>query len=116
MSLPAQPLAEDFAVSPQLGPEAMAEVAAAGFKSVICNRPDFEGGPEQPTAEAVAAAAKAAGLAWAYLPVNGGFQTEEEARQMAHLLETLPKPVLAYCRSGARSGRLYALAQSLNEG
>ena len=50
MSAPIKPLTENFAVAPQLGPDDMADVAAAGYKSVIINRPDFEGGPDQPTA------------------------------------------------------------------
>lgn len=115
MSVPMQVLTEHFAVAPQLGPEAMAEVAAAGFKSVICNRPDFEHGPDQPTAASVEAAAKAAGLAWAFLPVRSGAMTADDVRAMAGLLKDLPQPVLAYCRSGARCTQLFSLAQSLGE-
>ena len=48
----------NFAVAPQLGPDDMADVAAAGYKSVIINRPDFEGGPDQPTAADVSKAAR----------------------------------------------------------
>ena len=62
MTFPYQRLSASIAVAPQLGPEAMAEAAAAGFKSVINNRPDFEGGPDQPTSASVGAAALAAGL------------------------------------------------------
>ena len=47
MSTPINSLTSDFAVAPQLGPDDMAAVAAAGFKSVIINRPDFEDGPNQ---------------------------------------------------------------------
>jgi uncharacterized protein (TIGR01244 family) len=57
------PIAPDVCVAPQLDPAAMAEVARAGFRSVVNNRPDFEGGPGQPTSAAVEAAARAAGLA-----------------------------------------------------
>ena len=53
MSTPINSLTSDFAVAPQLGPDDMAAVAADGFKSVIINRPDFEDGPNQPTAAAV---------------------------------------------------------------
>ena len=62
MSAPIKPLTENFAVAPQLGPDDMADVAAAGYKSVIINRPDFEGGPDQPTAADVPRAAAAAEL------------------------------------------------------
>jgi len=62
MSAPIKPLTQNFAVAPQLGPDDMADVAAAGYKSVIINRPDFEGGPDQPTAADVSRAAQEAGL------------------------------------------------------
>ena len=107
MSLTAQALAADFCVAPQLEPSAMAEAAAAGIRSVINNRPDFEGGDDQPTNAAVEAAAQAAGLNYAFLPVDPGFQTAPEIAEFAKLLATLPGPVLAFCRSGTRSGKLY---------
>jgi uncharacterized protein (TIGR01244 family) len=113
MDLPASRLNDEIAVAPQLTPAAMADAAAAGYRSVVNNRPDFEGGPEQPTSAAMEAAARAAGLEYAYLPVAGGFQTPEQAQAMADLMERLPKPVLAYCRSGARSGKLYQMACAL---
>lgn len=110
-SLPVQAIASDVCVAPQLTPEAMAEAARLGFKSVVNNRPDFEGGPDQPTSADIATAAQAAGLEYRHLPVAGGYQSPEEAAQMAKLLQELPRPVLMFCRSGARSARLYALAQ-----
>jgi uncharacterized protein (TIGR01244 family) len=113
MSLPLQPLTPDVCVAPQLTPEAMAEAAAMGFKSVINNRPDFEHGPDQPTSAEVEAAAKAAGLEYRHLPVAGGYQSPEEIAAFAELLATLPRPLLAFCRSGARSTRLFMQAQQL---
>jgi uncharacterized protein (TIGR01244 family) len=105
-----QQLSVDVCVAGQLDPAAMAWAAEAGFKSVINNRPDFEGGPDQPTNAAVEAAARAAGLAYAYLPVEPAVQTAEEIAAFAALLASLPKPVLAFCRSGARSGKLFRAA------
>jgi uncharacterized protein (TIGR01244 family) len=115
MTLPdyIRPLAPDFAVAPQLGPEQMAEVAAAGYKSVIINRPDFEGGPDQPTAAEVAAAAQAVGLAVEYQPVVGGSMTVGDVARFAELLRELPGPVLAYCRTGTRCTNLYAGAKQM---
>jgi uncharacterized protein (TIGR01244 family) len=111
--LPAQPLNANISVAPQLTPEAMAVAAAAGFRSVINNRPDFEGGPEQPTSAQIEAAALAAGLRYAHLPVSGVYQTPDEIAEFKRLLDELPAPVLAFCRSGARSGKLYAQACQL---
>ena len=97
----------DLALAPQLDPGTMAAVAAAGYRSVINNRPDFEAGPSQPTSAAIEAAARAAGLEYAYLPVHPALQTPEEVERFAELLRTLPAPVLAFCRTGTRSGKLY---------
>ncbi|MFL6660870.1 MAG: TIGR01244 family sulfur transferase [Rhizobacter sp.] len=110
MTITVQPLSPDVSVAPQLSPEAMEPVAQAGYKSVINNRPDFEGGPDQPTNASIEAAAKAAGLAYAFLPVSPGHQTPEEIARFAELLATLPKPVLAFCRTGTRSGKLFRAA------
>lgn len=108
--LPIRPIADDVCVAPQLEPAAMAELARLGFRSVINNRPDFEGGPEQPTHAQMQAAAEAAGLNYRYLPVNGAYQSPEEIAAFGALMAELPRPVLAFCRSGARSTRLYQAA------
>ena len=111
MSAPVvQQLSADVCVAPQLDPAAMAWAAQAGFKSVINNRPDFEGGPDQPTSATMEAAATAAGLRYAYLPVAPAVQTPEEIARFAALLAELPRPVLAFCRTGTRSGKLYHAA------
>ncbi len=112
-TLPVRPIAPDVCVAPQLTPEAMAEAAAAGFKAVVNNRPDHEHGPGQPTSAEIEAAARAAGLAYRHLPVDGAYQSPEEAAAMKQLLAELPRPLLMFCRSGARSTRLYQLAQQV---
>lgn len=112
MSLPIQSIAAEFCVAPQLGPLDMSQVAAAGFKSVINNRPDLEGGPEQPLSAAVEAACRAAGLEYRHLPVSGAFQSPEQIAAFGELLQSLPRPILAFCRSGARSARLYQASQA----
>ncbi|MDE2080352.1 MAG: TIGR01244 family phosphatase [Burkholderiales bacterium] len=112
-TLPARAIAADVCVAPQLTPEAMAEAARAGFRSVVNNRPDFEHGPDQPTSAQIEAAALAAGLQYRHLPVDGGWQSPEEIAAFAALLHELPRPLLAFCRSGARSARLYEAASRL---
>jgi uncharacterized protein (TIGR01244 family) len=110
-SLPIRQVSDDVCVAPQLTPEAMAELARLGFRSVVNNRPDFEHGPDQPTSAAIEAAAREAGLEYRFLPVNGGYQSPEEIATFAKLLADLPKPMLAFCRSGARSTKLFLSAQ-----
>ncbi len=111
--LPIRAVSPDVCVAPQLTPAAMAEAAAMGFRSVVNNRPDFEHGPDQPTSAEIEAAAKAAGLEYRHLPVDGGWQSPEEIAAFAQLLAELPRPLLAFCRSGARSTRLFMAAQAL---
>src|SRR5215218_1683617 len=110
MALNIRQVSSEVAVAPQLGPEAMAEAAAAGFRSVVNNRPDFEGGPTQPTSASIEAAARAAGLEYAWLPVSPSVQTSEDIARFAALLDSMPKPMLAFCRSGTRSGKLVRAA------
>lgn len=110
--LPLRAIAPDVCVAPQLGPDAMAEAARAGFRAVVNNRPDFEEGPHQPTSTAIETAAKAAGLAYRHLPVDSGYQSPAEIAAMAVLLQDLPRPLLMFCRSGARSARLFQAARA----
>lgn len=102
-----------FGTTGQIFKEDIPEIVAAGYKTVIDNRPDFEGGLDQPLHTDIEEAVMSAGLTFAYLPVISGQITQSQVQQMADLLETLPKPILAFCRSGARSTNLYQLALQL---
>ena len=99
-----------LSVSPQILPDDVAAIAAAGFRSVVCNRPDGEGA-DPPAFAAIEAAARAAGLQAACLLVVSGQVKDADAEAFATLFATLPKPVFAYCRSGTRSATLWSLAK-----
>lgn len=103
-------ISEDYSVSGQIQPEDIAAIRDAGFKSVICNRPDDEQ-PGQPAASSIQAAAEAAGLAFRYIPVISGQITVDNVEDQAEALDELEGPVFAYCRSGARCTNLYGLIQ-----
>jgi sulfide:quinone oxidoreductase len=105
------PLTDDLSVSPQLRPEDLPVLAARGFRSVINNRPDGEE-PDQPTSAALAQAAAAAGLAYRHLPVVSGQVQDAEVEAFMKLLDELPAPVLAFCRTGTRSTTLWALGMA----
>ncbi|MGE0502237.1 MAG: TIGR01244 family sulfur transferase [Rhizobiaceae bacterium] len=108
----AKKLHDRFSVSEQIDPRDVAAIAAAGYRSIICNRPDREGWGQPDFAE-IEGAAQAAGLKAAYLPITPGATSEEQVRRFAELIATLPGPVLGYCRSGARAAGLWETAQSL---
>jgi uncharacterized protein (TIGR01244 family) len=107
-------ISDNYSVSGQILPDDIAALKAAGFKSVICNRPDNEQ-PGQPSADTMKAAAEAAGLEFRYIPVISGQITEENVADQALALEDLQGPVFAYCRTGARCTNLYALIQEMGE-
>jgi len=113
MSTPFHPLSATFAVAPQLAPQDMAAVAQAGYRSVIINRPDGEGGEQQPAAKDVMQAAREAGLTAVYQPVISGAMTDADVVRFKQLLDELPAPVLAYCRSGTRCTNLYQASQKV---
>lgn len=111
MSISVAPVAPDVYVAPQLDASMMAAVAQAGFRSVVNNRPDFEAGADQPTNASIETAARAAGLAYVFLPVASMMHSPEQVERMAELIDSLPRPMLLFCRSGARSARLFQAAQ-----
>lgn len=100
---------DEFAVTGQIAAAQVKQIADAGFKSLVCNRPDTEDGAVPH--DEVAQAALEAGLKFKFIPVVSGAITEDDVREMAQALSDLPRPVLAYCRSGARSLNLYGLVQ-----
>ena len=99
-------LDDQFAITGQITPAQVADIAAAGYKSIICARPDDEDAGQPGFAE-IAAAAQAAGLGIAHIPVSG-MLGEGQIIRFHQAWETLPKPMLGYCRSGGRAGSLYA--------
>jgi uncharacterized protein (TIGR01244 family) len=100
-----------FAVCAQLGPADFARAAAAGFATIVNNRPEGED-PGQPPDAQVRAAAGAAGLDYRALPFQG-LPPPGIVAATATLLEEAKRPVLAYCRSGKRSIMAWAMAEAL---
>lgn len=105
-------LSPDFAVSPQLVAADFADVAAQGFKSIIGNRPDGEQPGQLPSSEAEQLA-KANGMEFRHLPLVMPIVLDEATSDATQtLIDSLPKPILAYCRSGTRSAMAWAGALS----
>jgi uncharacterized protein (TIGR01244 family) len=105
-----KPVTADFAVSPQLTIADFGAAAAAGYRTVINNRPDGEQ-PGQVTTAQAEAAAQAAGLAYYAIPISG-MPSPEAVDALSDVMDRQAGPILAYCRSGTRSVTLWALAQA----
>ena len=103
---------DQLSVSPQISLEDLPRAAALGFTLVINNRPDGED-PAQPSSAQVEAAAKAAGLAYAYIPVRGA-PTPDQVTTERSILENHEGPVLAFCRSGTRSIITWSLGEAMD--
>jgi len=102
---------ETMLVSPQIGPDDLAEAAARGVRVVINNRPDDEEAG-QPEGDAIKDAAEAAGLRYVAIPVSHAGFSHAQVDAMVQALEDAEGPVLAYCKSGTRSTYLWALARA----
>jgi uncharacterized protein (TIGR01244 family) len=107
VSVPLNPLCPEFTVCGQIGLSDVAKLAAQGYRSIINNRPDGEGGPDQPTSAQIEAEAKAHGLAYVYFPINNPIEAGVKAQAYQAACASLPHPVVAFCRSGGRAAALF---------
>lgn len=99
-------LTDHIAVSAQITPDDVADIAAAGYRVLINNRPDGEA-PDQPSSAAIASAAQAAGMEYHYLPITAANFPGPDFDAMCDLLDDPARPVLAFCRSGTRCANLW---------
>lgn len=104
-------LSEKLSVTAQIDEEGVHAAAIAGFKLIVCNRPDGEVA-DQPTAAQVAQMVSSHNLLFMHQPVISGHIGTAEALRFRQILEMTPGPVLAYCRSGTRCSILWALSES----
>jgi len=102
-------LTPTYAVSPQIAVEDLPAIKAAGYTTVIDNRPDGELPPDLHT-PVMQAAAEALGLHFVANPVIGGALTMQNVTVQAEAIAASTGPVLAYCASGNRSSVVWALA------
>lgn len=106
-----RPLTPTYAVSPQIETADLAAIKAAGFTTVICNRPDAEN-PLSLQASVIAMAAAALGLEFVNNPIIGGAMTMANVMSQRAAIDAATGPVLAYCASGNRSSIVWALANA----
>ena len=102
---------DHVSVAPQIKAEDIAAIKAAGFTTIVNNRPDGEA-PDQPAGAALRAAAEAEGLTYHEIPLGREGISPELVEQTQQVLEGSTGPVLCFCRSGTRSTTLWALSQA----
>ncbi len=104
-------LTPDYAVSPQIDPEDLPAIKAAGYVTVIDNRPDGEIPPDLHT-DVMRQAAEALGLTFVANPIIGGAMTQDNVVVQRAAIDGSAGPVFAYCASGNRSSVVWALAHA----
>jgi len=107
-------IAPGISTAGQIRVEDLAALKDCGIATILCNRPDDEE-PGQPGSEAIRMEAERLGLAFASIPIPLGPLDERIVIRTAQALEHLPRPILAYCRSGARSTMAIDAARRLRQ-
>lgn len=108
-SSPLKQLDSNYFVAGQLTPADVPALKAQGVQVIVDMRPDGEA-PDQPTSAQMQQAAQQQGLAFFYIPIAHGAITDESVGMLQQVLAGKPGKVAAYCRSGKRASRSYALA------
>lgn len=108
-------LAPGVLLAPQISPQNLEALRAAGVKSVIDLRPDGEERGQPSSAEMAAAAAKAS-MTFAYVPTRHGPIPDAVVEQFSKALAAADGPTLIYCHSGSRASAVWALSEASRPG
>lgn len=100
-----------YAVSPQIDPADLPAIKAAGYTTIIDNRPDGEIPPDLHT-DVMRTAAESLGLTFVANPVIGGAMTMDNVTAQRAAIDAATGPVFAYCASGNRSSVVWAIANA----
>ena len=91
-------------ISEQLTVDDIGHAKAGGIMTIVCNRPDGEGG-SQTSSATLAAVAGEHGIEFVYMPMTSPSDAADLVCQVAPILQA-QGDVLLYCRSGRRSTAL----------
>ncbi len=97
---------DEYAVTGQISVEEIQAIKGMGFRSIVCHRPDGEAA-DQPAFAEIRAAAEGLGLEARQIPVGPMGVTQENVAAMVDALDEMARPMLGFCRSGARSTKIY---------
>lgn len=105
-------LSNRFSVTTQITVEDIPAIRAAGFKGIICNRPDGEEAG-QPTWHEIKAAALKAGLEPRYVPLAVPQPADEALADFDRAIQEIDGEILAFCRTGRRAEILWNATQAI---
>ncbi|NRP15745.1 MULTISPECIES: TIGR01244 family sulfur transferase [unclassified Marinobacterium] len=103
-------LTDSISVSPQVAIEDIKSIADAGFKTVICNRPNGES-EDQPDLALIEAECQKLGLTYVSQPVISGNISDQDVEAFDQFLASAQTPIFAFCRTGTRCTMLWGMAE-----
>ena len=104
-------LSKDISVSEQITLKDVQTIRDAGFKTIVCHRPNDEVG-DYVHFDEVVALAKKLGLSSVHQPVISGKISNDDGQRFKNIMDSSAAPLFAYCRTGTRSTTLWALAKA----
>lgn len=104
-------LDQQVTVAPQIRVEDIADIAAAGYRVVMCNRPDGEDAGQPDWAE-VAEACRHNGITPQYVPQSDRDPTDYAVTRYSAVMRETEGKVFAYCRTGTRCEILWNAAKA----
>ena len=105
-------LAPQVYASGQLFEHDLRLAAKQGVRSIVNNRSDGES-TGQPLAADLARVAEEEGMTFVNFPVDPRSITQDDVEAFAKTCEELERPMLVFSRTGARSTRLWEMAEAL---
>ena len=105
-------LAPQVYASGQLFEHDLRLAAKQGVRSIMNNRPDGESIGQPPSAD-IAKVAEELGMTFVHFPVDPKSITRQDAEAFAKVCDEPERPLLIFCRSGARSTRIWEMAESM---
>jgi len=105
-------LAPQVYVCGQLFEQDLQLVAKQGVRSIMNNRFDNES-MRQPLSADLAKRAEELGMTYMHFPIDPGSIASQDVQAFAKACDELERPLLIFCRSGARSTKIWELAESM---
>lgn len=105
-----QQLNEHVYIADQLSVDDITKLRDLGIQSIVNNRPDNEG-DNQPLSKDLSTYAGSINIDYYYLPVISGDYPDNTVKEFTEIFNTARKPIVAFCRTGNRSIKLWSLSQ-----
>lgn len=105
---------EDYAVTGLVEAADLDQIKELGFKSLVCHRPDHEA-PDQALYADIETRASELGLNIRHIPIGASGLTPDSVTAMVDALDDFARPILGFCRSGARSTAVYQQALRIRD-